>query len=72
VALAAAARMYGGRRDRRFAAAEQELWGAEETLRRAIAEREAADREAAERIASQAQAGALPPEPPAPPGDGAA
>jgi apolipoprotein N-acyltransferase len=71
VALVATARMYGGRRDRRFATAEQELWGAEETLRRAIAEREAADRETAERIASQAQHVDSPPEAPSP-GDGAA
>jgi apolipoprotein N-acyltransferase len=68
VALLTGARMFGGRRDRRYTAAEQELWGAEETLRRAISERETADKEIAERIASQA--GSSPPE--APPGDGAA
>jgi apolipoprotein N-acyltransferase len=67
-ALLTGARMYGGRRDRRYAAAEKELWGAEEALRRAIGEREAADKEIAERIATQA--GVPPPEPP--PGDGAA
>jgi len=46
------ARVIGRRRERRYSAAEQELWGGEETLKRAIAEREAADREIAARIAA--------------------
>jgi len=50
--LVASAGMIGRRRERRFAAAEHELWGGEDTLRRAIEEREAADREIAEGIAA--------------------
>jgi apolipoprotein N-acyltransferase len=54
VVLVTTARMVGARRERRFTSAETEMWGAEETLRRAIAERETADREIAERIAAEA------------------
>ena len=61
-ALMACARMIGRRREGRYAAAEDELWGGEETLRRAIVEREEADRHIAERIA--AEAGVPPPEEP--------
>jgi apolipoprotein N-acyltransferase len=54
VAIVAAARLIGRRRERRYAAVEEELWGGEEMLRRAIAEREAADAAIAARIAERA------------------
>ena len=51
VAVASAGRMIGRRRERKYAAVEDELWGGEQNLRRAIEEREAADAEIAARIA---------------------
>jgi len=59
--LATIAQTLGRRRDRRYAAAEQELWGGEEMLRRAMAEREAADREASARIVADRSPDAGPP-----------
>ena len=70
VVVIAAARMVGRRREQRYASVEEELWGGEEMLRRAIAEREAADALAAARIAERAPGSVAPsPEEPEVPGE---
>jgi apolipoprotein N-acyltransferase len=55
-AVATLGRMIAGRRERRYADAEVELWGAEETLKRVLTEREKTDREIAERLVGRHEA----------------
>ncbi|TMK21213.1 MAG: apolipoprotein N-acyltransferase [Actinobacteria bacterium] len=56
-AIAANAGMVGRRREKRFAAVEEEIWGGEEMLRRAIQQREAAARTGASGAAAEGEPG---------------